>query len=106
MLGILSNIAYKLKREQFSTRIYMDKQESASIKDILFTQRFVPECGGVIRWMFEVYGSWPRPVMVYTHDYDRYYIVENQQVRRGEDFQNVGIHHPHTKTHHPRIRTS
>lgn len=37
--------------------------------DILLTQRFLPEFGGAIRWMHEVYRGWPRPVHVITHDY-------------------------------------
>ncbi|MAE64043.1 MAG: hypothetical protein CMJ18_07185 [Phycisphaeraceae bacterium] len=37
--------------------------------DVLLTQRFLPEHGGSIRWMHEVYRRWPRPVHVITHDY-------------------------------------
>lgn len=37
--------------------------------DILLTQRFVPEHGGSVRWMHEVYRRWPGPVRVITHDY-------------------------------------
>ena len=37
--------------------------------DILLSQRFVPESGGSIRWMYEVYRRWPRPVELITHDY-------------------------------------
>ena len=36
---------------------------------ILLTQRFLPEHGGSIRWMYEVYRRWPTPVEVITHDY-------------------------------------
>lgn len=37
--------------------------------DILLTQRFPPEYGGAVRWVFETYRRWPRPVYVVTHDY-------------------------------------
>lgn len=37
--------------------------------DILLTQRFLPEHGGSIRWMYEAYRRWPRPVHVITHAY-------------------------------------
>ncbi len=39
------------------------------VVDILLCQRFLPERGGSIRWMHEVYRRWPRPVRVITHDY-------------------------------------
>lgn len=39
---------------------------------ILLTQRFLPEHGGSIRWMYEVYRRWPTPVEVITHDYYRH----------------------------------
>ncbi len=38
-------------------------------QDILLSQRFLPEHGGSIRWMHEVYRRWPRPVVVITHNY-------------------------------------
>ena len=41
-------------------------------RDILLTQRFLPENGGSIRWMYEVYRRWPRPVDVITHNYYDY----------------------------------
>ncbi len=37
--------------------------------DILLCQRFLPEQGGSIRWMYEVYRRWPTAVDVVTHDY-------------------------------------
>lgn len=37
--------------------------------DILLCQRFIPEFGGSIKWMHEVYRRWPQPVQVITHDY-------------------------------------
>jgi len=37
--------------------------------DILLSQKFLPEPGGSIRWMYEVYRRWPRPIEVITHDY-------------------------------------
>lgn len=37
--------------------------------DILLAQRFLPEFGGSIAWMHNVYSRWPRPVQVITHDY-------------------------------------
>ncbi|NJL32153.1 MAG: glycosyltransferase family 4 protein [Phycisphaerales bacterium] len=37
--------------------------------DILLCQRFLPEMGGSIRWMYEVYRRWSGPVDVITHDY-------------------------------------
>jgi phosphatidylinositol alpha-1,6-mannosyltransferase len=37
--------------------------------DILLCQRFLPEVGGSITWMHEVYRRWPGPVDVITHDY-------------------------------------
>lgn len=39
--------------------------------DILLAQRFLPEHGGSIRWMHEVYRRWPGPVDVITHDYKK-----------------------------------
>ncbi len=36
---------------------------------MLLCQRFLPEHGGSIRWMYEVYRRWPGPVEVVTHDY-------------------------------------
>ena len=41
-------------------------------KDILLSQRFLPEPGGSIRWMYEVYRRWPTPVDVITHDYYKF----------------------------------
>lgn len=38
-------------------------------RHILLTQRFLPEQGGSIRWMYEVYRRWPARVRVITHDY-------------------------------------
>lgn len=43
--------------------------DASDITEILLTQRFLPEFGGSIRWMHEVYRRWPRPVEVITHDY-------------------------------------
>ena len=40
--------------------------------DILLTQKFIPEMGGSIRWMYEVYRAWPWPVQVITHDVYRH----------------------------------
>ncbi len=37
--------------------------------DILLSQKFLPEHGGSIRWMYEVYRRWPTVVDVITHDY-------------------------------------
>lgn len=37
--------------------------------DMLLSQRFLPEQGGSIRWMYEVYRRWPAPVQVVTHNY-------------------------------------
>ena len=42
---------------------------SAVPRDILLSQRFLPELGGSIQWMYEIYRRWPRPVDVVTHDY-------------------------------------
>lgn len=42
------------------------------VHDILLSQRFLPEFGGSIRWMHEVYRRWPAPVTVVTHDYHRF----------------------------------
>ena len=39
------------------------------VTDVLLCQRFLPEHGGSIRWMYEVYRRWPGPVDVVTHDY-------------------------------------
>jgi phosphatidyl-myo-inositol dimannoside synthase len=36
---------------------------------ILLSQRFLPEHGGSIWWMYQVYRRWPAPVRVITHDY-------------------------------------
>lgn len=41
----------------------------AAPKDVLLSQKFVPEPGGSIRWMYEVYRRWPCPIEVVTHDY-------------------------------------
>lgn len=43
--------------------------------DILLSQKFLPEPGGSIRWMYEVYRRWPQPVQVITHDY--YHVPPN-----------------------------
>lgn len=43
-----------------------------SVHELLLAQRFLPEPGGSIRWMYEVYRRWPVPVDVVTHDYFRY----------------------------------
>ncbi len=37
--------------------------------DILLAQKFLPQHGGSIAWMFNVYSRWPQPVHVVTHDY-------------------------------------
>jgi phosphatidylinositol alpha-1,6-mannosyltransferase len=37
--------------------------------DILLSQKFLPEHGGSIAWMYQVYRRWPQPVEVVTHDY-------------------------------------
>jgi len=37
--------------------------------DILLAQKFLPERGGSIAWMYQVYRRWPHPVEVVTHDY-------------------------------------
>ena len=37
--------------------------------DILLAQKFLPQHGGSIAWMFNVYSRWPAPVEVVTHDY-------------------------------------
>jgi phosphatidylinositol alpha-1,6-mannosyltransferase len=37
--------------------------------DILLAQKFLPEHGGSIAWMHQVYRRWHRPVEVVTHDY-------------------------------------
>ena len=39
------------------------------VLDILLTQRFLPEFGGSIHYMHEVYRRWPGQVEVITHDY-------------------------------------
>ena len=39
------------------------------IHDVLLTQRFLPEHGGSIRWMYESYRRWSGPVDVITHNY-------------------------------------
>lgn len=41
----------------------------SSCRHALLTQRFVPEVGGAIQWMLEVYRRWPVPVDVVAHDY-------------------------------------
>ncbi len=40
------------------------------LTEVLLCQRFLPEHGGSIRWMYEVYRRWPQVVEVVTHDYD------------------------------------
>lgn len=37
--------------------------------DILLCQKFLPQFGGSISWMYQVYRRWPGPVDVVTHDY-------------------------------------
>ncbi len=41
----------------------------AKVIDILLAQKFLPQHGGSIAWMHNVYGRWPSPVQVITHDY-------------------------------------
>ena len=38
--------------------------------DVLLSQRFYPERGGSIEWMYQVYRRWDRPVHVITHSYE------------------------------------
>ena len=40
--------------------------------DILLAQKFLPQHGGSIAWMHNVYRRWPTPVQVITHDYYRF----------------------------------
>ncbi|MEX2213432.1 MAG: glycosyltransferase family 4 protein [Phycisphaeraceae bacterium] len=40
-----------------------------NVIDILLAQKFLPEHGGSIAWMHNVYSRWPQPVEVVTHDY-------------------------------------
>ena len=37
--------------------------------EILLSQRFLPELGGSITWMYEAYRRWPSEVRVITHNY-------------------------------------
>lgn len=41
----------------------------ADAQHLLLCQRFLPEHGGSIHWMHEVYRRWPTTVRVVTHDY-------------------------------------
>jgi len=47
----------------------MPEDRNGVVGDVLISQRFLAEFGGSIRWMYEVYRRWPRPVRVITHDY-------------------------------------
>ena len=47
----------------------IEQTDRADPYDILLSQRFLPEYGGAVRWMYEAYRRWPRPVHVITHDY-------------------------------------
>lgn len=40
-----------------------------NVIDILLAQKFLPQHGGSIAWMHNVYSRWPTPVQVITHDY-------------------------------------
>ena len=40
-----------------------------NVIDILLAQKFLPQHGGSIAWMHNVYSRWPGPVEVITHDY-------------------------------------
>ena len=42
---------------------------SKNRQEILLTQHFLPEFGGSIRWLLEVYSRWPTKVDVLCHDY-------------------------------------
>lgn len=46
--------------------------EKSAVVDVVLTQRFLPEYGGSIRWLHEVYRRWPGAVRVVTHDYARF----------------------------------
>ena len=39
------------------------------MRDVVLTQRFLPETGGSISWLYEVYRRWPRECSLITHDY-------------------------------------
>jgi phosphatidylinositol alpha-1,6-mannosyltransferase len=41
----------------------------SDVVDILLAQKFLPQHGGSISWMHQVYRRWPGPVQVVTHDY-------------------------------------
>jgi phosphatidylinositol alpha-1,6-mannosyltransferase len=49
----------------------MQRPPATDLAEVLLSQRFLPEHGGSIRWMYEIYRRWPRPVEVVTHDYGR-----------------------------------
>lgn len=40
--------------------------------EVLLCQKFLPEHGGTVRWMYEAYRRWPAPVEVITHNYYDY----------------------------------
>lgn len=40
--------------------------------EVLLCQKFLPEHGGTVRWMYEAYRRWPHPVEVVTHNYYDY----------------------------------
>ncbi len=44
-----------------------DQPSPATPIDVLLSQRFLPERGGSIRWMHEVYRRWPAPVRLATY---------------------------------------
>lgn len=44
-------------------------QASSPIIDLLLSQKFLPEHGGSILWMYQLYRRWPGQVQVLTHDY-------------------------------------
>ena len=56
--------------------------------NILLSQDFFPKIGGAHKWLYEVYKTWPDPVIVLTQDYSRHPELISQQIQF--DSQNHG----------------
>jgi len=57
--------------------------------DLLLAQRFLPEFGGSISWMYQVYRRWPSPIEVVTHDYYAHPIDPSKTYDRPTDGDHV-----------------
>ena len=56
--------------------------------NIVFTERFYPENGGSIEWLFNLFSVWPAPVIFLTHKYDQNF----QNLKNIQIFQDNLLH--------------